>query len=111
MPYDMNLESKISIILKNINPPKLESKKMFGGVGFMVQGNMACGVHKDSFIVRVGPHVYETALAKPSARQFDITGKPMKGWIKVEPGGFESDQALRKWVELGVSFALTLPPK
>jgi hypothetical protein len=76
-----------------------------------VSGNMACGVYKDSLIVRVGPERYEKALGRPHTRPFDITGRPMKGWVMVEREGYGSDEALRGWVRQGVDFALTLPPK
>jgi TfoX/Sxy family transcriptional regulator of competence genes len=89
----------------------LTDKKMFGGIGFLVNGNMACGVHKDALIVRVGPEGYEKALAGPHTRPFDITGRPMKGWVMVDREGYGSDEALREWVRQGVDFALTLPPK
>ena len=84
---------------------------MFGGVGFMLQGNLACGVNKEDLIVRVGPDSYEEKVVRPHARPFDFTGRPMKGWVMVGPGGYESDSDLRYWVEQGVDFALSLPPK
>jgi TfoX/Sxy family transcriptional regulator of competence genes len=84
---------------------------MFGGVGFMVQGNMACGIHKDKLIVRVGPERYQQALAAPNTVPFDMTGRAMKGWVMVEPAGCESADDLQEWVEQGVSLALSLPPK
>ena len=86
-------------------------KKMFGGIGFLVKGNMACGVHKDALIVRVGPDAYQEALDKAHTRPFDITGRPMKGWVMVDQAGYESDADLRAWVQQGVEYALTLPPK
>ena len=84
---------------------------MFGGVGFMVQGNMACGVHGDGLIVRVGPEEYQRAVMEPHTRPFDLTGRPMKGWVVVVPEGYASDDDLRTWVQDGVDFALTLPAK
>ncbi len=89
----------------------MEEKKMFGGVGFLLSGNIACGVHKEKLIVRVGPDSYEDALGEKHAGVFDITGRPMKGWITVEPKGYESDDDLVAWVEKGVTFASTLPAK
>ncbi len=91
--------------------PDLVEKKMFGGIGFMVQGNMACGVNKDDLIVRVGPDTYQEALDHPDTRPFDMTGRPMTGWVVVTETGYESDQALAEWVKKGVNFALSLPPK
>jgi TfoX N-terminal domain len=91
--------------------PALQEKRMFGGVGFLIGGNMSCGVHKDQLIVRVGPERYDESLAKPHAREFDITGRVMKGWVMVGPEGQEDDAVLEEWVRLGVGFAESLPPK
>jgi len=72
---------------------------------------MACGVNKDDLIVRVGPEVYEAALDEPHTKEFDMTGRPMRGWVVVRPPGYETDEALKGWVQRGVDFALSLPPK
>ena len=109
MAYDENLGLRISEILADVRG--LEEKKMFGGVGFLVNGNMACGVHKDSLIVRVGPDNYQAALGKEHAGVFDMTGRPMTGWVMVAAPGFATDKALSKWVQQGLDFALSLPPK
>lgn len=109
MAYDETLASRIQDILSG--QPSLDAKKMFGGVGYLVQGNMACGVHKDMLIVRVGPEAFDDTMQLPHTRPFDMTGRPMKGWIMVEPAGFESEADLKQWVQTGVDFALTLPPK
>lgn len=84
MAYDEGLAHRVGEILGDL--PGLVEKKMFGGVGFMLHGNMACGIHKENLIVRVGPEKYETALNSPHTRPFDITGKPMKGWVKEKYG-------------------------
>ena len=84
---------------------------MFGGICWLIQGNMASGVINDDLIVRVGPDGYETALTQAHTRVFDVTGKIMKGWVMVSPEGWASEPALEKWVRQGVEFALTLPPK
>ncbi len=84
---------------------------MFGGIGYLVNGNMACGVYGDNLIVRVGVEIYERALKQPFTRPFDLTGKPMKGWLYVEPAGLQDDTELKKWVEEGIKFALSLPKK
>jgi len=91
--------------------PGLEEKKMFGGVGYLVNGNMACGVHKDNMIVRVGREKYAWALAQPHTRPFDMTGHPMTGWVEVEPPGCATESTLKAWVELGLVFAMSLPGK
>ncbi len=109
MAYSEELAQRMRDAL--LTTPDLVEKKMFGGIGFMVQGNMACGVNKDDLIVRVGPDVYQEALDHPDTRPFDMTGRPMTGWVVVMDNGYESDQALADWVKKGVDFALSLPPK
>jgi hypothetical protein len=109
MPYDHDLAQRVRDELGQL--PELVEKKMFGGVGFMVQGNMACGVHSDNLIVRVGPDNYRAALGQPHTRPFDITGRPMSGWVMVAPKGCEAASDLRKWVRQGMVFALSLPAK
>jgi TfoX/Sxy family transcriptional regulator of competence genes len=109
MAYDEPLAERVQAIMSN--QPGLESKKMFGGVGFLLHGNMACGVHKELLIVRVGPENYEAALEQAHTHLFDITGRPMSGWVMVSAPGYQTDQELQNWVNRGVSFALTLPPK
>jgi hypothetical protein len=109
MAYDENLGQRISELLAHVSG--LEEKKMFGGAGFLVNGNMACGVHKDSLIVRVGPEKYQAALDKEHVRVFDMTGRPMTGWVMVSAPGFVTDKALSDWVQQGLEFALSLPPK
>lgn len=111
MAYDEKLAERVDLMLDKMNPPKLIDKKMFGGIGFLVQGNMACGVHKDALIVRVGPEAYESALQKPGAGLFDITGRPMTGWVMVAGAAVAEDEALAEWVQQGLAFALTLPAK
>jgi TfoX/Sxy family transcriptional regulator of competence genes len=109
MAYDEGLAQRIREALADL--PDLVEKKMFGGIGFMVQGNMACGVNKEDLIVRVGPARYEEALTQPHARPFDFTGKPMKGWVMVAPDGYEAESDLNHWIHQGVDFALSLPGK
>ena len=91
--------------------PDVVEKKMFGGIAFMVRGNMCCGVIADRLMLRVGPVVYDTALSRPHAKPMDFTGRPMKGMIYVEPAGFASPVALKKWVDRAMEFTLSLPPK
>lgn len=109
MPYDDLLAARIRAALGPL--PGLVEKKMFGGVGFLVHGNMACGVYRDDLIVRVGPQAYQAALARPHVKLFDITGRAMKGWVMVEPEGCAGDNDLKAWVEQGVAFARSLPTK
>lgn len=91
--------------------PGLDEKKMFGGVCYLLHGNMTCGVVNDQLIVRCGPEAYPAALAKPHARVFDYAGRPMKGWIFVDPSGYTAEEDLRAWVDLAVRFVSTLAPK
>src|ERR1700681_281024 len=89
----------------------VEEKKMFGGVGFLLNGNLLVGVWKDSLIVRLGPDNYDDALLEPHVREFDITGKPMKGWVLVEPEGVVDDEQLKDWIERATKFVKSLPAK
>lgn len=88
-----------------------DEKKMFGGVGFLLGGNMCVGVWEDSLIVRVGPEQYHNALQQPLVREFDITGRAMTGWVLVAPEGIADDDQLQEWVECAVAFVRTLPAK
>lgn len=86
-------------------------KEMFGGIAFMVNGNMAVGVSGDELMVRVGRDAHEEAVALPGARPFDKSGRPMRGWISVAPEGFATESDFAAWVDRGVAFAEGLPPK
>jgi len=108
MAYDLKLAERIRSQLDGI--PFIE-KKMFGGVGFLVGGNMACGVNKDDLIVRVDPERHSALLKRPHAKPFDLTGRPMKGWLLVQADGCKTDKQLSSWVKEGIEFASTLPPK
>ena len=109
MAYDKILAARIRAAL--YNQPDLTEKEMFGGVGFMLQGNMACGVIGDSLISRVGPDAYAEAMQKPYTRLFDMTGRPMKGWVVVEAEGIDSEEALQSWIEPAIKFTRSLPLK
>lgn len=84
-------------------------KKMFGGIAFMVRGNMCVGVVKSDLCARVGKEHYQVYLACPGARPMDFTKRPMKGWLFVDADGFEADADLRKWVDRCLEFVRTLP--
>ncbi len=87
-------------------------KKMFGGHCFLLSGNMVCGVTGDgTLMVRVGKDAYEAALAEPHAREMDFTGRPMRGMVFVGPEGYATDDGLGAWLERGLAYARTLPPK
>src|SRR6266853_3147243 len=89
----------------------VEEKKMFGGVGFLLNGNMLVGVWKESLIVRLGPDEGDEALKEPHVKEFDITGRPMKGWVLIEPEGVGDDDQLSAWIQRAVKFVGTLPRK
>ena len=89
----------------------VEEKKMFGGVGFLLNGNLLVGVWKDSPCVRLGPEQAEEALREPHVKAFDITGRPMKGWVLVEPEGVEDGDQLSGWIQRAIKFVRTLPAK
>ena len=108
MAYDLKLAERIRSQLAGI--PFVE-RKMFGGVGFLLSGNMACGANKNNLIVRVNPEKHSALLKKPHAKPFDMTGRPMKGWLVIEADGCKTDRQLSTWVKEGVEFALTLPVK
>ena len=86
-------------------------KRMFGGIAFMLRGNMCCGVVGDRLMLRMGPEEYKAALSRPHSRAMDFTGKPMKGLVYVEPAGFASPRDLKTWIERAMKFALSLPAK
>src|SRR5262249_43233851 len=89
----------------------VEEKKMFGGVGFLLNGNMLVGVWKDSLIARLGPEEGDEALLEPHVKAFDITGRAMKGWVLVAPAGVEGDEQLNGWIQRAVKFVGALPAK
>ena len=89
----------------------LAEKKMFGGIAFLLGGNMCVGVHRNDLIVRVAAEQTDALLKEKHTRLFDLTGRPMKGWLLVEPRGLASDAALGKWIGIARGFAETLPPK
>lgn len=109
MAYDKSLADRVRLAL--LARQGFEEKKMFGGLCFMLHGHMACGVLRDHLIVRVGLKLYGEALDKPHAGVFDLTGRPMKGWVRIEPGGWRPQGTLEAWLGLGVAHALSLPPK
>ena len=84
---------------------------MFGGLAFMLRGNMCCGIVGDELMVRVGPEQYGAALAQPHARMIDFTGRPMTGMVMVATEALSSDEYLAAWVAQGVAYAGSLPAK
>ncbi|MHB0968112.1 MAG: TfoX/Sxy family protein [Bellilinea sp.] len=109
MAYDHNLAQRIIENLQGV--PAVDEKKMFGGVGYLIHGNMAVGVHRNDLIVRVGPENHAEAMKRPHTRPFDMTGRPMSGWLVVEAAGIKDPAVLAEWIQLGVAYAQSLPPK
>jgi len=109
MAFSESLAARIHDVLSRRSA--ITEKKMFGGVGFLLNGNMLVGVWKNSLIVRLGPNEGETALLEPHVKVFDITGRPMKGWLLVEPEGIDEDGQLKDWIERAMKFVETLPAK
>ena len=89
----------------------VSEKQMFGGIGFLVNGNMCCGVHRTELMVRLDPKTTETALGQAHTRVFDLTGRPMRGWILVASEGLATDDDVALWVDRGFQFAQSLPRK
>ena len=109
MAFDESLAARIRDTLSRTKG--VEERKMFGCVCFMLNGHALAGVWKDRLIARLGPDEGEAALREPHVRAFDITGKPMRNWVAVEPEGVEEDDRLRAWVERAAKFVRTLPAK
>jgi len=109
MAFDENLAARIRKHL--VRKKNIEEKKMFGGIGFLLNGNMLVGVWKDSLIVRLGDDQSEEALLEPHVKPFDITGRAMKGWAMVTPAGMEGDDELRAWIQRALRFVGKLSAK
>jgi TfoX/Sxy family transcriptional regulator of competence genes len=107
--YSTKLEDKIDAVVKRWQ--NVEKKKMFGGVCYLLKGNMAFGIHKDNMIVRIDKEKGEQSLKDRNVKPFDITGRPMAGWIMVQEAGWKSAAGLAKWIEAGKRFASSLPEK
>ncbi|EAQ80825.1 TfoX/Sxy family protein [Blastopirellula marina] len=109
MPYDEQLASRVRGLLQRKRG--VTEKKMFGGLAFLLNGNMCVGVSRDALIVRIGPDAYEEALTEEHVREFDFTGRPMRGWIVVEEAGLVQFAAVKDWTDRAVAFVKTLPKK
>ena len=108
MAYDQALADRVRAVLAEEDG--LTERKMFGGLAFMLHGNMACGIVKDELMLRLGPEGADSALDRPHVRQMDFTGRPMTGMVFVAPAGLEGD-ALGDSVARAVGYARALPPK
>jgi TfoX/Sxy family transcriptional regulator of competence genes len=107
MAYDEKLAERVRKLLARREG--VVEKKMFGGLAFMLKEKMFCGVLKEDLVVRVGPGKYEVALARPHVQPMDFTGRPIKGFVFVGPGGCRTDNALKKWVTQAAEYVLSLP--
>ncbi len=109
MSYDEGLAERIRDVLAFRED--ITEKKMFGGIAFLLGGNMCVGVVNDVLMVRVGAEACDAALNEPHVRPMDFTGRPLKGFVYVDPDGIDDDEALQAWIERGVAFAASLPMK
>jgi TfoX/Sxy family transcriptional regulator of competence genes len=107
MSYDERTAERMRAVLA----PRRDvvERKMFGGLTFMVNGAMCCGVTADAIVVRVGPSAYEAALAEPHARPMTFTGRPLAGLVYVDPPGYRTARQLARWVQRGVEFVTARP--
>jgi TfoX/Sxy family transcriptional regulator of competence genes len=109
MAFDERLAERVR---KQLGKRKgLSEKKMFGGLAFLLNGNMCCGLHGAELIIRLDPEKADTALAEPHTRIFDLSGRPMKGWVLVASAGLQSEESLAKWIRTGIDYASSLPKK
>jgi TfoX/Sxy family transcriptional regulator of competence genes len=109
MAYDEELAHRARELLAD--EVGLTEKAMFGGLAFLLDGNMSVGISGEELMVRVGPDATEDTLSRPHVRISDMGGRPMKGWVLVAPAGIKTKRQLRSWVRRGVQFARTLPLK
>lgn len=109
MAYDEALADRVRALVAG--RPGFREQKMFGGLAFMLNGNMACGIMGSELIVRVGKENYEEAMSLPHAGVFDMTGRPMRSFVHVAAEGIDSDEGLKSWADRGISYAESLPSK
>lgn len=109
MAYDHRLADRIRSVLASERG--ISERQMFGGLAFMARGHMCCGVVGSDLMVRVGPDAHDRALARKHVRPMDFTGRPLRGMVYVDAAGCGSARSLRSWIEQGLSFVRSLPPK
>ena len=109
MAYDTALAKRVGALLRRRK--NITQKEMFGGVCFLVNGNMCCGVERDKLVVRVGIEPYEQLLQKRHVKPMDFTGRPLRGFVYVLPAGLKSRNALASWLAWGLRYAGSLPAK
>lgn len=109
MAYDQLLADEVRTCIGS--RPGLSEREMFGGIAFLINGNMAVGVSGNELMVRVGKDAHDEVVTRPGARTFDMGARPMRGWLSVGGAGIATETDLESWVDLGVAFADGLPPK
>ena len=109
MAYDILLAERIRAVLER--QPGITEKMMFGGVCFLLNGNMLVAIWIDGLVARLGPEVGAAALAQPHVGPMDLTGKPMKGWVIIQPAGIARESDLNSWIQLALEFVKGLKPK
>lgn len=109
MAYNNEIADEIRAIIGK--HPGLSEREMFGGIAFMINGNMAVGVSGDELMVRVGKDAHDEMVALPGAATFDKSARPMRGWLNVTSEGFATEDDFKAWIGRGVSFAESLPKK
>ena len=109
MTKDEELAARVRPLLKRRKG--FSEKKMFGGVCFLLNGNMCCGTWKGSLIARLDKEDHDDIQREPHTREFDVTGRVMKGWARVMPAGIQQADDLKAWVQRSAKFAGALPPK
>lgn len=109
MAYDKKLAQRVVQQLSHRRD--VVTKQMFGGLAFMVAGHMTCGIVKDKLMLRVMPDKYATYLTEPYTQEMDFTGRPLKGMLYIDQTGIEDEQDLVRWLERGLAFIDSMPPK
>jgi TfoX/Sxy family transcriptional regulator of competence genes len=109
MAYDEQVAHRIRQALPQ--GPHITEKRMFGGIAFLLNGNMFCGVIGDQFVARIGPSEAEAAMRRPHVKPMDFTGRPLKAYVYISPDGVRTRPALQKWLRLALKFAATLASK
>lgn len=109
MSYNQELEQRIDQLINSFG--EITKKKMFGGIGYMMNGNMCFGIHKEYLILRLSTEKASEMLKEEYTKPFDITGRPMKGWVMISPDKIETEEKLSGFLETGIEFVKSLPPK
>lgn len=109
MSFDERLAARVRRLLAD--RPGFTEKKMFGCLGFLLRGHVCCGIYREELIVRLPPGAMAAALAEPHVRAFDITGRPMQGWVLVAPAALAQARQLNRWVSAAVDCVSALPAK